>query len=107
MQDGFIQGKVYECCGFQLIGLLAASGNHHLRMRPQKHAQGDAIGRGEQAVMIGNAGKGSQRAFGKVAILRVIGVGVQAQQPNRRRGISRGRGGILHRFAARGQRSKN
>src|SRR5260370_27962357 len=107
MQHRLVQREPRDRRRMQLVRLCAASSDHHLRVRLQEHTQGDAISRSKQSVLPGDSGKSLERALSQVAILGVVAVRVQAQQSDRSRRVSSGRGRILHGLAASRERAQN
>ena len=67
---------------------------------------GDPIGGGKDPELSGKAGQQLQRLLRFLAIARLVGESVQPKQRDGSHGISRGRGRILKRLAARAQHSQ-
>src|SRR5258708_21567079 len=63
-------------------------------------------GRGKHSMFLRGSGEDLKGSFGLVAIGGFAGICVQPRQGNRCRGIARGSGRILKRFAARAQNAE-
>src|SRR5712664_3555499 len=101
-QDGFAEaedavGSVFERWSGGVVG--GASDDNLDRMMCE-HGCGEAVGRGEEAVLRGDAGEGFERFLGEGAVPIVAGESVHANQSDGSDGIRAGRGGILKGLAA-------
>ena len=85
--------------GVEFVRLLAAADNHDLRVRRAEQASGDAVGAGEDPVLLRHAGEDLQRPLRFLAIALVMGVGVQPQQRDGGGGVAGRRGRILEGLA--------
>src|SRR6185312_3976602 len=94
------------CSGIQFSCNLIFTDYHDLLMGTSKHAGSDGIGCGKDAVLPRNPREQFEGLLGLVAMPTVVGVGIHANQRDRRHRISGGRGGVLEGFTGSGKHAQ-
>src|SRR5262249_2125797 len=82
----------------QPLSFLSAASHNNLGVRIQEHVQRNSIGGSEHAVMLRDPCECCESVLCQITVFCLVGVSIEAQQSDCRRGISCGCGRVLQRF---------